>query len=406
MSNEIDDKNHSEVGGSGASRWVNCPGSVFLARSLPKLPAGKAAEVGTESHKLAEIAVLDLIEEKLNGAEVLREFNKVKKDYDDEQIAAALGYREAIWSNVLQNSITGKACATEEELYFDEHLSSFGTADFWSLGITDKGKRQACVGDFKYGYHEVKCKGNAQLAFYAVALRRFFKAHGKDIDECKTFIYQPRQQVYPDYQEETLSAKQLDVWEKKFEKALHQIYVVQKPKLKTGEHCRWCPAQQKCPKYVKELEAKSALKLIDVHEIILPSPETIPDETLSNIIRYGDAIIKFVKACKGFALNRHAVGKPLPGLKVVEGKPRRKWKSDTEEIIAGLTTIGLDVDEFTTSKLKPLTYVEKLVGKGKLAPFLSATSPKPVICDISDERPAVKNLMEMLADEINEEEEV
>ena len=55
LSETIDHKSreHSEIGASGAKRWMNCPGSVRLCRTIPN-ESSAAAEEGTAAHELAE----------------------------------------------------------------------------------------------------------------------------------------------------------------------------------------------------------------------------------------------------------------------------------------------------------------------------------------------------------------
>lgn len=47
---------HAQLGPSGASRWMACPGSVRLSAGLPD-ESSPFAEEGTKAHELAEICL-------------------------------------------------------------------------------------------------------------------------------------------------------------------------------------------------------------------------------------------------------------------------------------------------------------------------------------------------------------
>ena len=47
---------HSELGPSGAHRWLNCPGSYAATKDLPE-ETSEFAEEGTDAHELAEICL-------------------------------------------------------------------------------------------------------------------------------------------------------------------------------------------------------------------------------------------------------------------------------------------------------------------------------------------------------------
>src|SRR3954449_5633680 len=50
-------RSHSALSASGASRWINCPGSVRMTSGLPGVESKYASE-GTGAHELAQAALL------------------------------------------------------------------------------------------------------------------------------------------------------------------------------------------------------------------------------------------------------------------------------------------------------------------------------------------------------------
>ena len=358
MTNPHGDRGHATLGGSSALRWTNCPGSVFYIKELPPQATTEAATEGTEAHELAEKVLKNFLDHKVDGVDLM-----IPAHDDADMLDAAIAYKDAIWTKVLEEMITGKAYGVEDQVTLDKDLEMFGYIDFWAVYIDDHGKRTGVIADFKYGFNKVSVEKNAQLAFYSCALREEMRSHGKDLDRVRAIIFQPRAYGCDPYKETQFTAKQLDEWKKKFYKAANSIFVEKKPTYKVGEWCRFCPAQAVCAKYNKELTAKTALKFADRSIDVLPTPDRLSDEQLVNILRNAEAIESFVSSCKKYAMARHIEGKPLTGMKVVETKGRRKWLDNEEEVIKSLKALGLT--EITKEKLKGIGDIEK---QAKLLP--------------------------------------
>lgn len=389
---------HSELGGSTAHRWLNCPGSVFLARTVPTPKTSEAAAEGTLAHEIAEALLEGFLMFKLNGDASL--YPADTRAYDPVMVEHINSYVEAVWENILEQSITNKAWGLEEKFEINEKLGMFGSIDFWAIYLDDRGHRVGAVCDFKYGFGYVDHKKNAQLAFYAVALRNFARSKGKDLDEVRAVIYQPRCLQGDPYREVKFTAKQLANWEEKFLKVAHQVLVAKKESYKTGDWCKWCPAQAVCPKYQEVLKKETELDLVKLDEVTLPEPRKMTDEQLKKIIIYQSDLIAFVHACVAYGVNRHITGQPLPGMKLVGSKPRRIWKDNQDEIAEELKKLGLK--EPYNLKLKGIGEVEKKLGKGKIDSFLTTSAVKPILVEDSDDRQALATEMLKLLDVTDE----
>src|SRR3972149_830527 len=277
MTNDHSDRTHAALGGSTAERWLNCPGSVFYIRDLPKEIPSEAALEGTKAHEYAEVILEGFLSYKLDG---------VPQDpllvLNDELFTLGETYKDLVWKNVLQESITDKSYALEDKLVLDKHLEMFGFVDFWAIYIDDHGKKTGVIVDFKSGYTEITVKNNAQLAFYACALREEIVRKGKDLDRVRAIIIQPK--VHEPYKEVNFTAKQLDVWRTKFFKAAEQIFVKKKATFKVGSWCKFCPAQSICSVYAKKLQSELSLKLIEPDEELLPLPDKLTNEQLIAVV--------------------------------------------------------------------------------------------------------------------------
>lgn len=387
---------HSKLGGSTAHRWTNCPGSVFYLDALPEKPPGEAAVEGTLAHEIAEIKLDAFLQRKISGEDTEIFY---KEDVSDEMKEGADFYCTSVWNELLEGAVTGKAYGLEERFTIDEHLHMGGIVDFWAVYIDDRAKRCGIVGDYKFGFTPVIAKDNAQLAFYAVALRKEMQRAGKDLDIVYGAIIQPRTST--PFQKVKFTAAQLDTWEKKFFKAAELIFVEKKPKFKVGDWCKFCDAKPICKEYTTKLKGTTALKLIDPEEVKLPVPETMSKESLIKVLQHYDTLKDFIDACYSYVLTQMKTGKKFPGLKLVEGKSRRKWATDDQAIIKGLTKHGIKPTE---EKLKNLTTIEKELATiydketatEILAVHVEKTVPSISVVNESDPRPAVKNLVDML----------
>lgn len=392
-------RGHAELGGSGADRWTNCPGSVVLMRQIPEQQASEAMLEGTLAHEYAEQFLGNFLNNRVAG-ETLSEI----KACPDEMREHLIAYRDFIWKELLEETITDKVYDLETPITIDEQLQMWGSADFWSFGYDDRGKKAAVICDLKYGRQNVDAEDNAQLAFYAVALREELRRQGMDVDYVVAAIFQPRSFSNPAPKKTKWTAKQLDGWKKKFYKAAHAIYVKQKPTFKVGEWCKQCRAKAVCKKYAHESEAVTQLKLIDVKTVEIPAIETLPREAIAKIALNYDLIKDFIDGCFEYAMLEAKVGS-MPGIKVVEAsKGKRSWSVNTDLVVSNLMAQGLTPEEITVPKLRGIGEIEKtlktLVSKEALVEIMSDITVKgkstETIVALEDPRPAILGAQELL----------
>jgi len=403
-------REHSEFGGSAADRAIACPGSVALGRQVPKVLAGPDAERGTACHEvLAELLSAFLLFKEDGTAfdepailSKLAADPRVGADKLTECEDAVTSAVEEIWVKVLGQSITGKAYFIEELFPYNEGLDMYGTLDFGAVYIDDRGRRVLAVVDFKTGRIPVSPKKNGQLAFYAASVRKYLKANGKDIDLILAVIIQPNDfSSAATYKEATITAKQLDAWDKRIMDAAHQIYVKKKPKFKTGDHCMWCSAKHLCKKFQADLSKKASLQLVDV-AADLPAVEVLTEAQRLGLAMNRGKIEAFLKAVYVSVLNDAVRGTKFDGVKVVLGNSRRKWKDEHEIISLGLMGLGLGLNEIYSSKLRGITEIEKKLGKGSCDPFTEKPPGRPMLVAADDVRPAVTGGQELLDFDLEE----
>lgn len=403
------ERSHAVLGGSKASYWEPCPGSIFYLKDLPEQEVSEAMLSGTHAHAVAEVKLYNFLNYKVTGEENARPLPAV---CSSDMIEMADGYVKAIWENVLEQTINRKAWGIEEQFTLDAQLEMFGHLDFWAVYTDDHGKRVGVIGDFKSGFKYKDADKNPQLAFYACCLLEELQQAGKDLDYVRAFIYQPKAYGVEAYRETKFTNKQLAAWKKRFYKAAHQIFVKQLPKYKVGEWCQDCPAMKAslCTTYAKETAKRLDLKIIEPEKIKLPTIETLTDQQIANFCLYEDEITALIKAAKNTAVQRAKAGKDLPGVKVIEKPGAREWKENDLEIVEGLKTLGI-TEPYKTNVLRNLGDMEKelatIVGKEQvkttMEKFCQRKAPSISIVPDSDPRPSIaSNLTERLKIEDNE----
>lgn len=384
-------RRHRRLGGRNATQWSNCPGSVFLEQEVGPQPQSDAAEEGTRAHEIAEIALHDFLQHKVEGTDADARMNAIVGE--DDKVEAAYRYAAAAWEQGLQGSVTGKVFGFEEEVTLDEGLEMGGSCDFWCVYIDDRGKRVCYLLDYKYGFGYVDAD-SAQLALYATAMRKECRAMGKDLDYVRVAIFQPRAGD-PAYREKKHTSAQLDAWEKKFYKAATQIFIKKKPTYKVGAWCRYCRARGICEKYLATTENNTQLKLIQADTITLPTPERISDADISRILKHKEDIEGFLKACYNYAYLRGKRGENIPGFKIVHTRTRRKWHDQAEEVAK--TLMQWEIEPYKQPDLINITEAEKALtkkhGKDRASEILSIlttqTNPSEALVPDDDPRPQV-----------------
>lgn len=391
------DRAHAILSPSFMHIALKCSGSIGLKEKIPTTPPGPAAIKGTKTHEMAESLLKVFLETRNSGTSVV----STPVDLSDKSIwEAAVGWRDTIWKECFEESITGKAWALEDKLVFSEKFSLWGTADFWMVSTDERAKRYGVVCDLKSGHVYVDIVQNPQLAAYACALRMEIRNRGKDLDYVRAAIYQP----FSDgdkYRETKFTSKQLDNWDKKFLKLAEEVFSG-KSKFKAGAHCQYCPCQAHCETYGKYISKETSLALLDPSDITFPDPVGLPDTVLAKIVLNSKALEAFTKACRKLVLEKLFNGEKLPFIKAVEGKARRKM--DEEKALELEKVCAKHGVEPYNKKLKGIGELETAFSaqlgmkeSKKLVDTFTVKGSNPIILvPEGDARPAVQSALDLL----------
>jgi hypothetical protein len=247
------------------------------------------------------------------------------------------------------------------------------------LGFSEDGVT-ALILDYKFGHNVVDVVNNKQLQFYALcALVDSSTAPlFEKVERFVQVIVQPTQEsVYTvwDYSLDTLTAFHSHV-ETAIEEAREAT-----PRLSTGAHCRWCPAEHVCP--LKTGQALKA-KYMDPAQL----------ELLSEMLPIAEELESWIKKVKTAAHEQLELGTKIDGYKLVNKRASRVW-NDPEtaaDIVRKARKIKLE-DAYDMKLKSPAGFEKMCKAKGfdfsKFEGYISSVSSGTTLAKESDKRPAV-----------------
>jgi len=371
---------HGFCSPSMAKQGLTCTPSVRLCEQFPD-ETSFFAEEGTRAHSLCEWKLVDLLGE-------LHQQEKPLTD-DEEMERCTDEYRDFIEEelNTARAKTPDAKLFIEQQFDLSEYIPEcFGTSD--AVIVSDDTLE---VIDFKYGKGvQVNALDNPQLKLYALGSYLILGSI-YDFSKVKTVIFQPRLNHIDS--EEMLLTDLLD-WAENYVKPRGKLAYEGKGEFVVGEHCRFCKAGVHC-----RARASAAFEIIEKSE---KESALLEDEEIAPILSKLDNAEKWIASVREYAKEEAMKGKKWGGFKLVEGRSIRKI---TDQIAASsiLSNAGYALEEYTTTKLKGITDLEKLIGKAKLVSLLGDYLVKPhgepTLVPESDKREEINPLSEMFKEE-------
>lgn len=374
MSNQIA---HAAFGASNSKRRMACPGSMNAEARFPD-KSSSYAELGTAAHELGEHCLAGeisdvsiLLGETFNGFVV-----------DDNMVNAVQIYVDFVRSTVAEEE---PALLRIEKRFsleaLDPPIPMFGTADCIIYGKTTG---NLWVIDYKHGQGvAVEVEDNPQLKYYALGAVLQIGERAP-INSVRTVVVQPRSPHSDgpvrrhDYTKDEILDFGTDLID-----AAHAAVKPDAPLL-AGDHCKFCKAAGSCPAL-----RNNALAVAQDEFGTLRSIDDLTPAEVSEYLERVPLIEEWIKAIRKHAHDILESGKPLPGYKLVEKRPTRKWKNE-EELLAWASTEGLEDDDIFEKKLKSPSQIERVVGKKNLPATLvmSVSSGLSMVSDTDNRPPA------------------
>lgn len=362
----------SLVGGSTASRVINCPGSVALVAKMPPKPSSKYADEGTLLHDVMS----DLLSSDKHVSDFLgRKYNDIvlTQELIDEKIKPAL---EAL------NEIDPDM---KMEIEVESRVG-FGTLIPDAFGSTDVlgrlGKRTIVL-DWKFGDGvPVPAENNKQLLFYAAAARLTPETQWafEGTEELELIIVQP-----PHVKRWVTDFKTLENFVHDLVRAVKQAQTPNAP-LAVGDHCRWCAAKPLCPKMTGAAERALKLQL-----------DQLDSAAVGKLLGQADLVEEWIKDLRELAFTMLENDKPVAGYKLVPKRATRQWV-DEAKAVAYLEAHG--VSPHKEPEVISPAVAEKALKKSKLElpdDLVVAISTGSTLAPESDPRPAVLNVGKQLS---------
>lgn len=334
---------HARLSASAAHRWIACPASIRLGGDAPRRSSRDAA-LGTLAHSIAaeclahDAAPSDFLlkRETIDGHEV---------EVDLEMIDAVRLYVDEIEADHKEDDEGWiEEDVTEALQSIDKDLG--GTADYIRYRKADKSVR---VFDFKYGAGVyVDVDDNAQLKIYALGALLAVRAPVEDVT---VTVVQPRYEGAKPVRTWKFTARDIIEFSADLEDAANATRI---PDAKTvaGEHCKFCPARVTCPELEKRQHSLLAAEFGD-----LPA---IAPEKLGQALVAVAQVKERIKAIEEYAYDLACRGTTIPGFKLVDKRPVRKWKAEGEVIMWAQEKA---IDPFVRELLSP-AQLEKKVAEG------------------------------------------
>lgn len=370
---------HAQFGASNSKRRMACPGSMREEAKYPDT-SSPFAELGTAAHALGEHCLE-------NG--VADVSSLIGETFEKHVVDANMADAVQTYVNYVRNIVASEKCIMKLEQRFslealDPPMPMFGTSDCTIYG-TETGTLY--VVDYKHGQgYAVDVEDNAQLKYYALGAA--LKINGKvPINAVETVIVQPRA-VHRSGPIRTFSYTLDDILDFGTE-LMDAAHAALRPDaaLAAGDHCTFCKAAGTCPALRKGALAVAQDEFGAVRTIDDLTPEQVGD-----YLEKLPLIEEWIKSIRRHAHNLLEAGETVPGYKLVERRPTRRWKND-EEFLAWAAQEGLEDDDIFEKKMKSVAQIEKVVGKKNVPATLvmSVSSGLSMVSD-ADARPAAAML--------------
>lgn len=411
---------HALLSPSAAKKWLGCPASLACEVGIPN-ESGAAAVNGTAMHHLAECA-LNAIKDGHQGQDfdVAKFFAPVASERvvvrnegkgpmviaADEQPGDVLVTDDFVSQVSKYVNYCAPIMAAAEVVEIESRVSltrilhpgfelngvkleTFGTADFVALLRNPDGTYTLIVGDLKTGRHKVTAAENKQMMLYALGLLRKYRL-SYDISAVKLFIFQPYAGGADEWDTTPTALEHFAKFASK--QALKALDAYQRGKKgltaadfrPSNDACQWCRFSEKCNAKVKAA-SHTMDALADVGCLEL-TPDVLKAEwDKLPLMRQHIADIEK-------AMYTHLMaGKPMDGLKLVEGRPGNRAWSDT----AAVEKLAEDCFAVLHKEvlLSP-TEAEKAIAKeapelwADLEKLITRKPGQPSIAAADDKRPA------------------
>ena len=360
---------HARLSPSARYRWQACPGSIReIARYTPAGGSSAGAIDGTHSHTLLEHCIKHSVEAKHYVGMVLTDHEgmfAVDRERA-ERVQVALDY---IAARVIGTAATIKSEEQVDPSPFTGRDDMTGTVDVQ----IHFGTEMLEIIDYKDGINPVTAKDNPQLVQYVFGVLGNMMKEGTlpPFKWYRLTIIQPK-----------LALKGIDPissWDYTSDEIMGMLMpmVVEAnatddpgaPLVPGEKQCTYCPHRPNCQTFQQWSLEKAGIKFSKVPEVPPASPAEqaagnevvgMTDQQLREMIEAAPLIRKLLADAEEQAVARISAGKPIEGLKLVNGRGSRSWAKDEDATVRALTRMGVPKKNTVVTAIVSPAQAEKL----------------------------------------------
>ena len=402
---------HAQLSPSKRHRWAVCPGSVREEAKYPEQDSGPAAVDGTHSHALLEHCIKQRVSANdFVGHEITdHEGTFIVEEGRAARVQMALDYiRERSMGGMFE--VIPERRVDPAWLLGRDDLS--GTVD-----VQIHGPGWVELIDYKDGMGVVQAEGNPQLEQYAYGVLASYKLPinvSYPVETIRMTIIQPK-----------LAMKGLNpitFYEVPVRHLLDKLGTIVRqaaatdapdaPLVPGDSQCKFCRAKGSCSalasnvmKEIGVMFQPTVTQTLDVaQQSADKDPTTMSDDQIRQIMEAAPLMRQLLEGVEKEAQRRLESGKPIPGLKLVNGRGSRVWSLPEEEMAEKLIKMGIPKTAVYETKLVSPAKAEKLTWEKRDGTKVSLTdrqlkrmeqeyvtklAGKLTVVPESDSRPAV-----------------
>lgn len=360
---------HARLSPSSRYRWQACPGSIREASRYEQSGTSSPAAIdGTHSHTLLEHCIKHAVEAKHYVGMVLTDHEgmfAVDRERA-ERVQVALDY---IARRIGGCSVTIKSEEQVDPKPFVGRDDMTGTVDVQ----IHFGDDLLELIDYKDGINPVVAKDNPQLIQYAFGVLGNMIAAGKTpkFNGYMLTIIQPKAAIKnsPTVNSYVYNSDELMGMLMPMVMEADATDAPDAPLVPGEKQCTYCPHRPNCQSFQQWSLEKAGIKFTPVPS---PSPETpaeqaagndvlgMTDQQLRELLEAAPLIRKMIADAEEQAIARISSGKPIEGLKLVNGRGSRSWVKDEDATVRALTRMGVPKKSTVVTSIVSPAQAEKL----------------------------------------------
>ena len=346
---------HSLWSPSGASRWMDCTGSLELqSKNTPyeKREPHKNTKRGEILHEISQ--------QVLEGANI--------DDFDFEEPEHKNWVLEYInYIDKIKTYHKGDCkVIIEEKVTFSEILQGgYGYAD--CILVSDD---RIDVIDLKTGDYLVSPKSNPQFMLYGLGTRlSLIRKLGEKYGSIDTYLHvaQPTRDNFKSY---LPSEKEWQEFTNELRLVLDEYST--SPVYRVGAACRFCNYKSVC-KHRQTL----AVNVSNSTDLVKDKLKPLTERDKLILLNNAPFIRELLDEMEAYFLEKAKDGNVPEGYILSKATTRRKLKPEAEQVLN--TKFAERMDEFYDKKLKPLSKIEKIIGADEMADITEKPEGKDIL---------------------------